>query len=132
MADIYLYVFLLGRLIVGVYFIFNGLNHLMNLDMLSQYAASKGVQASKAMTIITGIMLLVGGGSILTGFEPIIGSIILILFLLPTSFILHNFWAIDNPQMKMVEMTNFTKNLALVGLLLMLFAIPLPWPFTLL
>ncbi len=131
MADIFPYLFLLGRIVVGVYFIFNGLGHFMNINMLSQYVASKGVPASKFMVAVTGVMLLIGGITILTGVEPLVGAWILIIFLFPTSIILHNFWAIEDQQMKMVEMANFTKNMALIGFLLMIFAIPLPWPFTL-
>ena len=37
--------------------------------------------------------------------------------------------SIQDPQMKMAEMVNFLKNIGLIGLLLMLAAIP--WPLTL-
>jgi uncharacterized membrane protein YphA (DoxX/SURF4 family) len=52
-------------------------------------------------------------------------------FLVPVAFIMHNFWAVQDPQMKMVEMVNFTKNLALAASALMFLAIPQPWPFSL-
>jgi hypothetical protein len=44
---------------------------------------------------------------------------------------IHNFWAVEDQQMKMAEMVNFTKNLALAASALMFLAIPTPWPFSL-
>jgi hypothetical protein len=44
---------------------------------------------------------------------------------------MHNFWKDEDPQMKMADRINFMKNMALLGALLMLLAIPLPWPLRL-
>ena len=54
--------------------------------------------------------------------------IILIIFLLGVSFQMHNFWKLDDPQTKQIDMINFTKNMALVGALLMFLRLPHPWP----
>jgi len=56
--------------------------------------------------------------------------IAIVLFLLPTSFMMHNFWAVQDPMQKMGEMINFTKSMALAGSALMFLAIPQPWPFS--
>jgi len=79
----------------------------------------------------TGVLLLLGGFSLLLGYQPIIGIALLIVFLLGVSFNIHNFWSVQDPQMKMAEMVNFLKNMGLIGLLLMLAAIPRPWPLSL-
>lgn len=123
--------FLVGRIIVGIYFLFNASNHFMQLEMLSNYADSKGVPSPRLAVIVSGLLLVVGGLSILLGFQPLIGVIALVVFFLPVTFMMHNFWAVDDPQMKMVEMVNFTKNMALLGSALMFLAIPQPWPFSL-
>ncbi len=127
----YEFIFLIGRIIVGVYYVFNGFNHLGNLKMLTQYAAMKGVPSAKFFVVVTGLLLLYGGLSILLGFTPLLGIIALLIFLIPTTFTMHNFWAIQDQQMKMVEMVNFMKNWALIGSLLMFLAIPTPWVFSL-
>jgi putative oxidoreductase len=54
-----------------------------------------------------------------------------IAYLLGATFPMHNFWAVSDPQMQQADMINFLKNTALVGALLMLLAIPQPWPFSL-
>jgi uncharacterized membrane protein YphA (DoxX/SURF4 family) len=120
-------IFLIGRIIVGVYYIISAANHFMQLEMMSGYASSKNVPASELAVIVTGLLLLIGGLSILTGFQPVIGVIALVLFFLPVIFMMHNFWAIEDEQMKMNEMVNFMKNMGLLGSALMFLAIPQPW-----
>jgi len=120
--------FLLGRVILGSYFIMSGYNHLAKLEMMSQYAASKGVP--KIMVIITGLQLLVGGLSILLGVYPQLGALLLVAFLMPVAFIMHNFWQEKDQMMKMTQMVNFTKNLALAGALLIISTIS-SWPYSL-
>ncbi len=124
-------VFLIGRIILGAYYIFNGMNHFMRLQMMKGYAASKGVPIPGLAVPFTGLMLILGGLSFISGFQPLIGSLLVILFLVPVAFIMHNFWAIADPQMKMVEMVNFTKNLALAASAAMFTLIPTPWPISL-
>lgn len=121
-------IFLIGRIIVGVYYIISAANHFMQLEMMSGYASSKNVPASKLAVIVSGLLLLIGGLSILTGFQPVIGVIALAIFFLPVTFMMHNFWAVEDEQMKMNEMINFMKNMGLLGSALMFLAIPQPWP----
>ncbi len=123
-------VFLLGRIILGVYYLFNASNHFMRLEMMSGYAASKGVPAPKVLVAGSGVLLLIGGFSILTGFQPTIGVLSLVLFLVPVTFKMHDFWAEKDQMAKMTQMVNFTKNMALLGAALMFLAIPQPWPWS--
>src|ERR1035438_2241751 len=68
-----------------------------------------------------------GGLSLLLGYHPTIGAALLVIFLLGVSFGIHNFWTVQDQQAKQGEMVNFLKNMAILGLLLMTFAIPRPW-----
>lgn len=120
-------VFLIGRILLGGYSIFNGLNHFVRFSMMSEYAKAKGVPVPSVAVAVTGLMLLFGGFSILLGAYPTVGVILLVAFLIPVSFIMHDFWKVSDPQTKMIEMVNFTKNLALAGATLMLLAIEIPW-----
>jgi putative oxidoreductase len=120
-------IFLIGRLLLGGYFVFGGFNHFKMLTMMSGYAQSKGVPSPKAAVAFSGLLLLVGGLSILLGIYPTVGAIALVLFLVPVTFIMHAFWKVQDAQMKMGEMVNFTKNLALLGAALLLLSIPQPW-----
>jgi len=125
------WLFLIGRVILGAYYLFNAFNHFTRLEMLSGYAASKGVPASRALTFVAGVLLLVGALSILVGVYPTVGVAALVLFFIPVTFRMHDFWAVQDPMQKVSQMVNFTKNLALLGAALTLLAIPQPWPLSL-
>ena len=123
--------FLIGRIILGIFYLFSGVSHFSQLNMMAGYASSKGVPAPKLAVIVSGVLLLVGGLSILTGFQPLIGVGALVLFFLPVTFMMFNFWAVQDPAAKMNDMLNFMKNMGLMGSALMFLAIPTPWPFSL-
>ena len=125
------YAFLVGRIILAMYYVMMGAMHFMQLEMMTGYAASKKVPAPKLAIIGSGLLLLIGGLSIGTGIYPLIGIICIVAFLLPVSLMMHNFWAIEDEQMKMAEMTNFMKNMGLMASALMFLAIPTPWVLSL-
>ncbi len=125
------FLFLVGRVILGAYFVYSSYGHLAHADASAGYAASKGVPMPKASVIVSGLMLLFGGLSILTGVLVPVGVLVLIVFLLATLVKMHTFWNVADPMQKMGEQINFTKNLALIGALLMILAIPAPWIYSL-
>ena len=65
--------------------------------------------------ITTGVMLVVGGASVLLGILPIVGLTVLIVFLLSTLVTMHDFWNLKDPQQRAGEQVNFLKNVALIG-----------------
>jgi putative oxidoreductase len=123
------FAFLLGRLVVGAYYIYNGLNHFIKLSQMTEYAKSKGVPSPQLAVMGAGVLLLIGGVTILLGKFPEIGVAALVLFLIPVSFMMHNFWAVTG-EMKAMEQVNFLKNMALLGSALMFLAIRKPWPLS--
>ena len=130
MGNIYSVAFLIGRILIGGFFISAGFNHFARLNMMAGYARMKGTPAPRLGVGSSGILLVLGGASLLLGFHPSIGVILLVIFLLPTSFMIHNFWTIQDSQAKMAEMVQFQKNIAILGLLLMTLLIPQPWPMS--
>jgi hypothetical protein len=44
---------------------------------------------------------------------------------------MHNFWAETDQMTKMMQMTQFVKNMGLMSSALMFLAIPQPWPLSL-
>ncbi len=129
---VYAILFLIGRIIVGAYYLYNAWNHFKNVDMLQGYAGSKGVPSARLLVQLSGALLAIAGITIILGFFPEIGIISLVLFFVPVTFKMHNFWAIEDMQMKMGERVQFLKNAALLGSALMFLAIPTPWSFSLL
>lgn len=124
--------FLIGRAIFGGYFVMMSMNHFMKSDMLSGYASSKGVPSSRVAVFLTGLLLLAGGLGVLLGAYIQWAVFSLAVFLLGVSFKMHAFWTeYPDPNMKMTDMVNFMKNMALLGASLMLLAIPEPWAYAL-
>jgi putative oxidoreductase len=122
--------FLIGRLIVGAFYIYNGIHHFLNLSALAAYAKSKGVAPPELAVIGAGLLLLVAGITILLGYEPRIGVAALVLFFIPVTYMMHNFWAVPS-QERAMQLVQFTKNAALLGSALMFLKIPRPWPLSL-
>jgi uncharacterized membrane protein YphA (DoxX/SURF4 family) len=112
----------LGRILFGGYFAFNGFNNLIMLDMISGYAKSKGTPMPKLSVVVSSVLLILGGLSVLFNLYPSIGLALLVVFLIPVTLIIHPFWKIQDPAAKMGEMINFTKNIALLGAVLILLA----------
>lgn len=128
MEKVKLNVFVAGRVLAGLYFVFAGANHFIQLDGMASYTAAKGVPLPEAAVILTGIMLLLGGASILTGYRPWAGIAILTLFLVPVTLIMHAFWNVEEAAARTTELVHFTKNLGLLGSLWSLVGVPEPWP----
>jgi putative oxidoreductase len=120
--------FLIGRIIFAMFWLMGSFNHFKNLNYMSEYAKARGTPSPKVAVAGTGVILLLGGLSMLLGVYPVVGIILLIVFLLGVSFQMHTFWKVDDAQMKQIDMINFTKNMALVGALLMFLLLPHPWP----
>ncbi|MGD1077993.1 MAG: DoxX family protein [Candidatus Sulfotelmatobacter sp.] len=123
--------FLIGRLILGAYWLMAGFNHFKNLDSVSEYAKAKGTPFPKLAVAGTGVVLLAGGLSMLLGVYTKVGIALLVIFLVAVSFQIHSYWKMDDAQMRQADMINFMKNMALVGALLMLLLLPQPWPISL-
>lgn len=89
---------------------------------MTHYARAKGLPLPGIAVFISGIFLLLGGLSLVLGFEMIIGMWLLVIFLVPTTFIMHTFWKEKDAQTRMIETIMFSKNVALIGALLMMIA----------
>lgn len=120
--------FLVGRLLFGGFFLYNGINHLKQRKSLAQYAGSKKIPSPELAVISSGIAILIGGASILLGIKPKLGTLAILGFLLGVSPLMHNFWRDEDPNERMNNMINFSKNLALAGAALALMAVEEPWP----
>lgn len=123
--------FLIGRIVLGYFYYSSAMNHFSHPGVISGYAGYKGVPIPKLATWVSGVLLMIGALSIITGLYPVIGVIALALFFLPVSFMIHNYWTIKDPMAAMGEKVNFRKNMALLASALMFLAIPQPWPLSL-
>ncbi len=122
--------FLLGRILSGGYFVLSGINHFTKWNMLTHYAESKKVPLAKWAVLFSGVLLLLGGVSVLTGMYPQWGILCIALFLIGVTPKMHDYWTVPQEH-QMAERVNFMKNVALLGAALMWLAIQTPWPLSL-
>jgi putative oxidoreductase len=123
--------FLIARVLMGGLLAFQGLNHFQNADAMSGYAQSKGVPAARASVLLSGGLLIFGGLGIVLGAFPAIAAGAVAVFLLVTTPMMHDFWAVSEDQQQ-AEMTNFIKNVELLGAALVFLVLSSdPWAYAL-
>ncbi|MFC6906379.1 DoxX family protein [Halalkalicoccus tibetensis] len=123
--------FLIGRVLFGGVLAFNGLNHFLDADGMTQYADSKGVPRPRGAVLFTGGMLLFGGLGTVLGVAPILSVGALATFLLVATPIMHDFWKVPQGQQER-ELVHFMKNTTLLGATLLLLALgSVAWPYAL-
>lgn len=114
---------LIGRILFSLVFLSSAVAHFTQTDSMSGYAAAKGVPAAKPAVLAGGVLLGLGGLSVLLGIWPDLGAILLVVFLVPTALLMHGFWKETDPQSRQLEIASFFKDLALAGAALALFAL---------
>lgn len=119
---------MIGRLLFGGYFAYEGLNHFLNHTLLAGAAAAHGVPQPELAVLGTGLLLIAGGLSVLTGYAPKVGAACLAVFLIGVTPIMHAFWNDTDSLQRMGDMVNFTKNIALLGAVCFMAALAEPWP----
>ena len=108
-----LLVTLAGRILFSAIFIMSGFLHFSSQEIA--YAAQAGVPTPGLLVPASGILALAGGVSILLGYRAKIGAWLLVLFLVPVTLMMHNFWAVKNPMMAQIQMAMFLKNVTMLG-----------------
>ena len=111
---------ILGQILFGGYFAWSGFNHFKNHKMLTGYTASMKVPSPGVAVFVSGLLLFLGGLGVLFNVYTNISLLFIIIFLVPTSLIMHAFWKMTDVNMKMSNYINFSKNVALIGAALLL------------
>ena len=114
---------LIGRILFSAIFLSSAVGHLTQSDAMAGYAKSKGVPAAKVAVLGSGVLILVGGLSVLLGVWHDLGALLLVVFLVPTALLMHGFWKETDPQTRQMEMIAFMKDISLAGAALALFAL---------
>jgi uncharacterized membrane protein YphA (DoxX/SURF4 family) len=113
---------LLGRIAFCFLFISSGVSHVMQRKAMSAFAGSKGVPQPLLAVLVSGAMILVGGIMVLLGIWADLGALLIAAFCFPAAVLMHAFWKETDEHSKMMETVQFSKDLALGGAALMLFA----------
>jgi putative oxidoreductase len=107
------YLVLAGRQLFSMIFIIASAEHFSSRTL--EAAARHGVPAPALLVPLSGVIALLGGLSVLLGFRTRLGASLLILFLVPVTLMMHDFWNAADPISWQLERAMFMKNIALVG-----------------
>ena len=124
-------IFLAGRILLGGMFFMFGMNHVTQFSDMASFAQAKEVPFPKTSVALGGVALIAGGLSLVLGLYPVAGAWVLIGFLIPTTLLIHNFWAMHDLASRTIETVNFYKNLGLLGGVIATLQVPRPWPYSL-
>lgn len=112
------YLVLLGRIMYALIFVMAGPGHFTANTIA--FAASKGVPLASISVPLSGIIAMAGGLSIAAGFKAKWGGWLIVLFLVPVTVMIHNFWAMTDPNMAQVNRIMFMKNISMLGAALLI------------
>jgi uncharacterized membrane protein YphA (DoxX/SURF4 family) len=114
-------VMLVGRILFAFMFVMSGFNHLAKAEAMAGYAAYKKVPAPKLANLLSGVIMLLGGLSIILGVYADLGALLLAILLVAMAVKMHDFWNAQG-EAKQPEMIGFMKNISMAGGALFLFA----------
>jgi putative oxidoreductase len=116
------WVLLLGRILYAAIFIYSGLAfHLGQREMATGYAKMKGAPWPELTVPLTGIAIAAAGVMTIIGLWVDLAALVIFGFLVVTAYFMHAFWKVEDPQEKVMEQTQFSKDIALAGGALILF-----------
>jgi len=102
-----------GRQLFSVIFIIASAGHFTSGTIA--LAAQHGVPMASLLVPVSGLIALAGGLSLLFGYRARLGACLLVLFLVPVTFTIHNFWTVADPMMFQIQLTMFIRNVLLIG-----------------
>ncbi|MFD9409992.1 DoxX family protein [Streptomyces sp. NPDC059989] len=113
---------LIGRLLFIGLFVASATAHLTKTQQMAGYTASRGVPMPVVATVVSGVVMLAGAVSVAVGLWADLGVLALAAFCFSAAVLMHAFWKESDPQARMMEQTQFFKDIGLGGAALVMFA----------
>ncbi len=114
--------FLLGRFLLGAYFVQAGLRNFMQLPLHTSILEQKGIPMPRESLLLALTVQTLGGLMVGLGVLPAIGAIGLIAFTIAANYLYHNFTQFSGDE-RQTHLNSVLTNAAIVGSLLMVVAI---------
>ena len=108
-----------GRFFYALVFLLSSPGHFQRSTM--DYAAGHGVPMANILSPLSGLMILIGSLSIMLGYKSRFGALLIILFLIPVTLVMHDFWNLTDPMQVMFQRAMFMKNTSMLGAALLIF-----------
>jgi len=112
---------LVGRILLAAIFLMSGIGKIGGFAGTAGYMASKGLPMVEVLLAITIVIEIGAALMLILGYKARLGAAALLLWMIPVTFIFHNFWAMPADQ-QMIQQIMFMKNLGLMGGMLYIMA----------
>lgn len=103
-----------GRVLLSLIFVLSGAHKLTAWQSTAESMKSEGMVAVPVFLAGAVLLELGGGLSLLVGWRSRLAAAGLIVFLVPTTLIFHDFWTYSGEEQQ-TQMMHFMKNLAILG-----------------
>jgi putative oxidoreductase len=104
-----------GRILLALIFIASAFGKFADWQMPLKMMTDKGVPKPEVLLPIAVAFELAGGLSVAAGFYARVGGLMLLAFLIPVSYFMHDFWNYEDAAQRMEQMINFMKNVSIMG-----------------
>lgn len=112
-------VMVIGRILFAYIFVNAGYNHFVQAKVYVELAETQKVKFPRALTYLSGLVLLLGGLSIILGVYADVGALVLVAVLLIMAVKMHNYWSKTDEHAEGA----FWKNVSMAGAALFFFAL---------
>jgi putative oxidoreductase len=113
---------IVGRFLLGAYFVQAGLRNFMKLELHTGILQKKGIPMPRESLFVALAVQVLGGLSVALGIFPAIGAIGLILFTIAANYLYHNFTLFQGDE-RMSHLGSVLTNAAIIGGFLLVIAI---------
>ena len=111
---------LTGRILLSFIFIYEAIDSILYFNKTKLIMTEYGITFQQDILLFGAIfLLLLGGTLLLIGYRIGFGAILLMIYWIPITFIMHSFWNDPLPERRL-ESIHFMKNIAILGGLLFL------------
>ncbi len=100
---------LVSRVLLAGVFLFSGIEKVFAFGATMNFMAARGMHMAGMFLVLAILVELAGGASVLLGYFPRLGALILALYLLPVTLVFHR--DLGNPD----QAAHFAKNVAIIG-----------------
>jgi putative oxidoreductase len=107
--------YLAGRALLGLYFIIPGITKITGWGATTEYMAAHGVPLIPMLLVVTIIIQVGGGFSLLIGYRTQLMAFVLAGLTIVISLFMHDFWGMEEGLQQAHETQNFIKNMAIAA-----------------
>jgi len=108
-----------GRILLSIIFIMSGISKITGFAGTAGWMTSKGLPMADVLLAASIVIELGAAAMIVLGFKARWGAAALFLWMIPVTFVFHNYWAFPAAEQQMQSIM-FFKNLGLMGGMLLI------------